>query len=501
MDARLRAVCDLSVPSAREDAGLHSYDGRLQDLSVDGVRAGVARLGGQPLDDPHDERHLAAFEALLRVTFEQIADHRRNPLLHVHNLDLACYDREYAPAEQRAEARRRHLAAWPEGIDMAVEALDAVPAPVAQALLPTVRGLAAGIDADAGETEAAALVAHQRFVAHIAAAAEHGSPDAALGADRLALLMGSAESLDVDLGRLAQRADAERDRLRAMLAEACTALLPRRSVPDAVAALVGDHPDPDGVLSEATALTEEAIAFTTERQLVPHTDGQCRVGPAPETRRWAMAMMSWAAPHEDDSPSWYHVTPPEASWPADEQEEWLAVFSRTTLPAITVHEVAPGHFTHGRSLRRAPTLVRRTLFSLAFVEGWAHYAEEMCLEEGLRADDPRFAAGVAIEALVRVTRLAVAIGLHSGTMTMQEAVRRFVEDAHLRGPAARSEAVRATFDPTYGRYTWGKLAVMDLRERARAAWGRDFSLLRFHSALMALGAPPLGLLDTAVERG
>ncbi|MDQ3452080.1 MAG: DUF885 domain-containing protein [Actinomycetota bacterium] len=502
MDARLRAVCDLSVPAAREHAGLHEYDGRLQDLSADGVRAGLAKLGdGPPLDDPHDERHLAAFETLLRVSFEVIGDHRRNPLLHMDNLDLACYDREYAPAEERAAARRRHLAAWPDGIAMALEALDAVPAPVAQALLPAIRGLAAGIDADSGQVEAAAIAAHQQFVAHIATAAEHGHPDAALGADRLARLMGSAESLDVDLGRLAERADAERDRLRAMLAEACSTLYPQRSLPDAVAALVADHPDPDGVLTEARALTEETIAFTAQHRLVPHTDGECRVGPAPESRRWAMAMMSWAAPHEDDGPSWYHVTPPDSSWPAQDQEEWLAVFSRATLPAVTAHEVAPGHFTHGRSLRRAPTLVRRTLFSLAFVEGWAHYAEEMCLEEGLRADDPRFAAGVAIEALVRVTRLAVAIGLHSGTMTTEEAVQRFVSDAHLQGPAARSEAVRATFDPTYGRYTWGKLALMDLRERARATWGNEFSLLRFHSALMALGSPPLGLLDTALERG
>src|SRR5205807_3861401 len=118
--------------------------------------------------------------------------------------------------------------------------------------------------------------------------------------------------------------------------------------------------------------------------------------------------------------------------------------NRTTLPAITVHEVAPGHFAHGRVLRRVPTDVRKCLMSISFVEGWAHYAEQLCVEEGFRADDPRFQAGVAIEALVRVTRLAVSIGLHSGTVTMDEAARRFADDAHLRGPAARSEAARAT---------------------------------------------------------
>ena len=66
---------------------------------------------------------------------------------------------------------------------------------------------------------------------------------------------------------------------------------------------------------------------------------------------------------------------------------------------------------------------------------------------------------------------------------------------------ALSEARRATFDPTYGRYTWGKLEIMDLREQARKHWGNGFTLLRFHTALMDLGSPPLGLLGTALDRG
>jgi hypothetical protein len=86
-------------------------------------------------------------------------------------------------------------------------------------------------------------------------------------------------------------------------------------------------------------------------------------------------------------------------------------------------------------------------------------------------------------------------------MTVAEGARRFEVDTHLAGPAALSEARRATFDPTYGRYTWGKLEIMDLRERARKQWGSGFSLLRFHTALLDLGSPPLGLLGTALDRG
>ena len=224
-------------------------------------------------------------------------------------------------------------------------------------------------------------------------------------------------------------------------------------------------------------------------------------GLAPESRRWAMAMMSPAAAGEPEGPSWYHITPPGPSWPAREREEWLEVFSDTTLPGITVHEVAPGHFSHFPAIRRAGGPVRRTLHSDAFVEGWAHYAEELCVEEGFCADDPRFAIGVWLEALIRVTRLACAIGVHTAGMTVAQAARRFESDTHIAGSAALSEARRATFDPTYGRYTWGKLEIMDLREQARKEWGAGFTLSRFHSAMFALGSPPLGLLGTAIERG
>jgi hypothetical protein len=504
MEPRLRALTDLMVPTARECCGLHEYDGVLQDLSPAGVRRGLAAIGGpastRPESDPHDEAHLAAFEANARVVFGELELHRVNPLFHVSNLDLACYDRAYAAEPERAAARQRHLAGWPDAIDASISALDSVPGPIARATLGAARGLAVGLDADRGAEEKAALAAHARFLAHLEHAAL-GNESVALGAHALARLLGSAEAMDVDVAELGRRADAERDRLRAQLDEACRQIAPGKRTTETVTSMLNDHPDADGVLTEAREITAEVIAWTAEHGLVPYDDGECLVGPAPESRKWAMAMMSWAAPYEPDSPSWYYVTPPDPSWPAADQEEWLTVFSRTTLPAITVHEVAPGHFSHGRALRHAPTAVRRVLMSEAFIEGWAHYAEQVALEEGFRADDPRFSAGVAHEALVRVTRLACAIGLHTGAMTVEDATRRFVDDALLQGVAALSEAQRGTFEPTYGRYTWGRLALLDLREQARQAWGPGFSLPRFHRALLDLGSPPLGLLGTAVERG
>ena len=504
---RVRAVCDLNVAEAREYGGRHEYDGIPQDLSRAGVTAGLTRLmaareNAAAEADAHDEAHLRAFEDLQVVVYGDLRLYRRNPMFHLGELDLACYDKDYAPAVERAAARAAHLAAWPRVIDAAVESLDELTAPVASSLLGGIRGLAAGIPADANPaSREAAEAAHGRLVAHVERAARDGDPDPALGSAALAALLGTAEAMDVDLGSLAVRADEERDRLTERLAESAAKIDAGRPPLDVARELVRDHPDRAGVIEAARYWTGRAIEFTRERDLVPYHDGTCLVGEAPESRRWAMAMISTNAPAEPPAPSWYWITPPDESWPEADIEEWLEVFSATTLPVITVHEVAPGHFSHHQALRRARGPVRRTLSSSAFVEGWAHYAEELCVEEGFLSDDPRFAIGVWLEALVRVTRLACALGVHTAGWTVGEAAARFEADTHLAGSAALSEGRRATFDPTYGRYTWGKLEIMRLREQARAAWGAGFTLQRFHAALMELGSPPLGLLGTAVERG
>src|ERR1700728_4544980 len=137
---RVRAVCDLNVAEAREYGGRHEYDGVPQDLSPAGVAAGLARLAAARADrsaqaDPHDEAHLRAFEDLDRVIYGDLELHRRNPLFHLAELDLACYDKDYAPAAARDAARAAHLAAWPRVIDAAIASLDQLSAPVAEALL------------------------------------------------------------------------------------------------------------------------------------------------------------------------------------------------------------------------------------------------------------------------------------------------------------------------------------------------------------------------------
>lgn len=492
---RVRAVWDFDIPEIREYAGVHEFDGVVMDLSPAGVRRALDRLGpadpGERLGDLHDESHLEAVEQGLFARYAIAEMHRWNPLPHLANLDLACYDRLYATEEERRAARQRHLRGWPEAIDASLESLDRVPAPVAAALIRPIQGLVTGVD----PAETAALAAHRRLVKRIEEAIADGTPECSLGAGTLERLLGDGEAMSVDLGLLEARADAERDRLRDRLEEECERLSPSRPPAELIAELLRDHPDDDGIYAAGRHLIDEATEFVLAEDLIPEPGGECRVGPAPASRSFVVAMMSWNGTYEEDAPAWFYVNPPQESWDETAKDQWRSMFSATTLPAITVHEVTPGHYAHGRLLRTlAKGDVRRSLFSSPFVEGWAHYVEELMVEAGFRADDPRFALGVYIEALLRVTRLAAALGIHRGTMTVEEATHRFEADAYLLGPGARTEATRATYDPTYGRYTWGKLEILRLRDEAVANWGTRFSLRRFHEALLSLGAPPLATM-------
>ncbi|HEX4701966.1 MAG TPA: DUF885 family protein [Pseudonocardiaceae bacterium] len=493
-DSRVRAAVELDLATAREYAGLHEYDGVLQDLSPDGVAAAIGRLGSGPLPaDPFDAAVLAVYEDGLRARYVEAQIHRRDPLVHVSEMDLACYDREYAPADERQRTKERHLGLWPAAVDNAIAALDRTPAPVATASLGSVRGLAAGVE------DPTALAALRRFVEHVETAARDGDPSAALGTAAFLRRLGAGEGMTFDLAELTDTAERETARLREIMAEAVERHAPGERPADVVPVLMRDHDvTAEGVMAEAKALIDEITAFAVARDLIGDPGGVCEVGPAPASRAYAQAMMSWSAPYEPDAPSWYHIVPPDPSWSAEETEEWLAVFSRASLPAITVHEVTPGHYAHGRALRGVTGDVRRSLSSAAFVEGWAHYAEELYAEERFRAGDPLYVIGMCVEALLRVTRLACSIGLHTGGMTVEDATARFEEVAFLRGTAARGEARRGTYDPTYGRYTLGKLEIRRVRELARTTWQGGYTHRRFHDALMALGMPPIGLLERAV---
>ena len=149
------------------------------------------------------------------------------------------------------------------------------------------------------------------------------------------------------------------------------------------------------------------------------------------------------------------------------------------------------HFLHAAHVMSP---VRRVFGSYSFTEGWAHYCEQMMVEEGYRNESPLLQFAQLSEALLRNCRYVVSILMHTGRMTLEEATRFFMENGFMEELPAQKEALRGTFDPGYLNYTLGKLLLLKLREDIKAREGESFNLKRFHDRVLALGYPPVPLV-------
>jgi uncharacterized protein (DUF885 family) len=192
------------------------------------------------------------------------------------------------------------------------------------------------------------------------------------------------------------------------------------------------------------------------------------------------------------SRAYYYLTDVDRSWPPERQEEHLRDFNLPTLWNVTIHEVYPGHFLHYQHLRQVESKVRKSLFfaPTSFVEGWAHYCEQMMVEAGFRRQDATMKLGQLAEALVRLARVVVGIRLHCEDMSVEQGMRFFRDEAFLEEATARREAERGTFDPSYVVYAVGKLMMLKLRRDYKERQEGKFSLRTFHDAVLAQGSAP-----------
>jgi uncharacterized protein (DUF885 family) len=125
----------------------------------------------------------------------------------------------------------------------------------------------------------------------------------------------------------------------------------------------------------------------------------------------------------------------------------------------------------------------------------------MMWEAGFGDGDPCLHIGQLQNALLRNVRYLVALGLHTGTMTLEEAERMFREQG-LQDPAnARQQANRGAFDPGYLNYTLGKLMVRKLRADWTAARGGRAAWRELHDRFLSYGGPPVPLVRGAMMGG
>ena len=258
-----------------------------------------------------------------------------------------------------------------------------------------------------------------------------------------------------------------------------------------------EHPPAGALVRTAQEQLGELAAFIDRERIVSLPAGAAvEVAATPQFYRWTFASMWTPGPFESRPlRATYYITDVDPSWTPERQAEHLRDFSYGTLWSISIHEVFPGHFLHYQHLRQVESKLRKSILfsSTAFVEGWAHYCEQMMLDEGFRRNETGVRLGQLAEALVRLCRFIVGIRLHCEDLSVEQGVRFFRDEAYLEEGSARREAERGTFDPSYVLYSMGKLMVLKLREDYKAQQGAKYSLRGFHDTLLANGTVPIWL--------
>jgi uncharacterized protein (DUF885 family) len=102
------------------------------------------------------------------------------------------------------------------------------------------------------------------------------------------------------------------------------------------------------------------------------------------------------------------------------------------------------------------------------------------------------------DALLRNARYIVAIRMHTGDMTLDQAIEFFVKQGYQSREVGEVETKRGTSDPTYLYYTLGKLQILKLRADFKAREGDSFRLKDFHDAFMQQGFPPIRMVRRAL---
>ncbi|MDI3298423.1 MAG: DUF885 domain-containing protein [Bacillota bacterium] len=308
------------------------------------------------------------------------------------------------------------------------------------------------------------------------------------------------EGVETPLDVLERRGREELRRLQELFREAAGRIAPGREPVEVLREQARQHPAAGEVLDFTRGLLAGLRRFCEERRIVtiPSPVDPAVVETPPFMRATTLASIDPPGPFERESKeAFFQVTLPDPRWNAEQKEQHLGALNRYTAEIIAVHEVFPGHYVQFLHLPASSSRVRKVFSATTFTEGWAHYTEEMMLDEGLGDGDPRLRLSQAMEALERAGRYLVAIGMHAGGMRFEEAVDLFRRECHMEPVAARREALRGTTDAMYLAYTLGKLEILDLRDawrRRQEARREPFDLRAFHDAFLAHGAPALPVL-------
>lgn len=518
-------------PSIAAGNGIHDHDDLLDDFSAAAIRAEIAALHRDRAaldafdaatltpDERVDRRILSGIVDGWLLEQETLENWRRNPMLYaaalsdgVHNLMTM----ESDPPAVRARRVIAKLSRVPALIAAARANITNPPRLFAErgASMMSAAADMLGKDLDlafAGLPNAALRDSLRRAAdsaiptvhAYVADLQQRVIPiatgDFAIGADNVARRYRAEELVDTPLPRLVAIGERELARLQAEFRATAAAIAPGRDPLATWNTVRRDHPRAGDVVAATQRIVDSLTAFVVARGVATVPAGERVIVAQAPPFDLGFASMHASPPLEKRpvrSVFYISATRPDVA-PAEE-EAWLERFNYASLANTAAHEAMPGHWLHSTYMRRTPGKVRRIWIGLnpfpqpsSGQDGWAHYAEQMVLDEGFGGGDRRQRLAQLSDALTRVCRLLAGIKLHSHQWTLDDAQRCFEREAYVPAPAARREAERGTYDPTYGGYFIGKMAILKLRSDYAAKRGAAFTLREFHERFMTNGIAPI----------
>ncbi|MSO55760.1 MAG: DUF885 domain-containing protein [Acidobacteria bacterium] len=325
--------------------------------------------------------------------------------------------------------------------------------------------------------------------------------DFAIGEDTYRKKLSADEMIELPLGELLAKAEQDLRRNQAAFVETARRIDPTRGPLQVLETVEADHPPAETLLSVTQGELDALGRFMTDRRIV--TIPQAAPARVEETppflRATTSASMDIPGPFEIvATEAYYNMTLPDPNASAADTREFMKQWYYAMISNVSVHEVWPGHYLQFLYARSFPSDVRKVFGAASNSEGWAHYCEQMVIDEGFHADDPRYRLAQIQDALLRDVRFIVGIRMHTQGMTVAQAEELFVKEAYQPRPTARSESKRGTNDPTYGYYTMGKLMILKMRDDYKAKLGERYSLLDFHDTFIGLGPLPLPLVRKAM---
>jgi uncharacterized protein (DUF885 family) len=309
------------------------------------------------------------------------------------------------------------------------------------------------------------------------------------------------EMVDIPLDRLLQIGYDDLHRNQAEFKRVAAQIDPKRTPQQILDEAEKDHPPAGQLLTAFRDVLGGLRTFIEQHHIVtiPSPVPPIVEETPPFMRALTTASMDTPGPYESVAKeAFFNVTLPEPSWSKQQTEEYMEGFNRGTIISTAVHEVYPGHYVQFLWIKNAPTKVRKLIGCSSNAEGWAHYSEQMMLDEGYGNGNLKLRLGQLQDALLRNARYIAGIQMHTGKMTIDQATEFFVKEGYQVRPVAEKEAKRGTSDPTYLYYTLGKLEILKLRADYKRMKGAQYSLQGFHNAFLAQGYPPIKIVRRAL---